>query len=60
MKVEVAGHGRAPGNGGAGEVISGCVTAAFEIENRLRGVNGAVEDAVAGEIEPGVGLFPCR
>src|SRR6059036_1682395 len=54
MKVEIAGHRCGFGNRSAGEIVSGCVTTAFEVEISLRGVNGAVKGTVAGETERGV------
>ena len=54
MKVEIAGHRCCFGNRSAGEVVGGSVATAFEVEISLRGVNGAVKGAVAGETDGGV------
>src|SRR6266545_6983026 len=54
MKVEIAGHRCGFCNRSAGEVVSGCVTTAFQVEISLRGVNGAIKGTVAGETDRGV------
>src|SRR5687767_10078381 len=51
MKIEITGHDRGLGDGSAGEIIRGRPAAAFESESGLRGVNRAVEGAIAREIE---------
>src|SRR5262245_4311029 len=58
MEIQIPGHGRGLGDGGAGEVVRGTLAAAFEAEIRLRGVNAAEESAVAGETDRGVAGQP--
>src|SRR5947207_8540690 len=54
VKPEIAGHGCCFRNRSAGEVVNGCVAAAFETQIRLRRVNCPKKGAVAGETDFGV------